>query len=114
MNNVRPRLTMLTEEQINDIHQYTLKILANTGVRVDSPFALAMLKHRLGNSMVDDRMVRIPAEIVEWAIKVAPRQIQIYNRRGNPQLTIGREGGRTRFGIGGTALYYQEAETDTP
>ena len=39
MKNVRPRLTMLTQEQIQDIHQYTLKILATTGVRVDSPSA---------------------------------------------------------------------------
>jgi len=48
MNNVRPRLTMLTEEQIQDIHQYMLKILETTGVRVDSPPALDMLRKRLG------------------------------------------------------------------
>ncbi len=48
MNNVRPRLTMLTEEQIQDIHQYTLKILETTGVRVDSPSALEMLRKRVG------------------------------------------------------------------
>ena len=108
MNNVRPRLTMLTEEQIQDIHQYTLKILATTGVRVDSPSALEMLTKKVGSSMVDGRTVRFPAELVEWAIKVAPRQIQMYDRRGNPQFTIGGEGDRTRFGIGVTALYYQE------
>ena len=34
MNNVRPHLTMLTEEQKHDIHCYTMKILATTGVRV--------------------------------------------------------------------------------
>ena len=114
MNNVLPRLTMLTEEQIQDIHQYTLKILATTGVRVDSPSALEMLKTKVGSSLVDGRTVRIPAELVEWAIKVAPRQIQMFDRRGNPQFTIGGEGDRTRFGIGVTALYYQEPETDTP
>jgi len=114
MNNVRPRLTMLTEEQIHDIHQYTLKILATTGVRVDSPSALEMLRTKVGSSMVEGRTVRFPAELVEWAIKVAPRQIQMYDRRGNPQFTIGGEGDRTRFGIGVTALYYQEPETDTP
>ena len=114
MNNVRPHLRMLTEEQIRDIHQYTLKILATTGVRVDSPSALEMLKKRFGDSMVQDRTVRIPAELVEWAIQVAPRQIQLYDRRGNPQFTIGGEEDRTRFGIGVTALYYQEPDTDTP
>src|SRR5215211_8877081 len=114
MNNVRPELKMLAEEQIQDIHQYTLQLLATTGVRVDSPSALEMLRQRVGNSMVDGRTVRFPAELVEWAIKSAPRHIQIYDRRGNPQFQIGTEGDRTRFGIGVTALYYQEPETDTP
>ena len=81
MNNVLPHLRMLTEEQINNIHQYTLKILATTGVRVDSPSALAMLKNRLGDSMVQDRTVHIPAELVEWAIHVAPRQIVLPSPR---------------------------------
>ena len=89
MNNVRPHLQMLSEEQIHDIHRYTLKILATTGVRVDSPSALEMLRGKVGSSMVEDRNVRIPAELVEWAVKVAPRQIQMYDRRGHPQFTIG-------------------------
>src|SRR5687768_17770447 len=104
MNNVRPHLRMLTEEQIQDIHQYTLTLLATTGVRVDSPSAVEMLRKKVGSSNVDERTVRIPAELVEWAIKAAPRQIQIYDRRGNPQFQIGAEGDRTRFGIGVTAL----------
>src|SRR5512143_1755559 len=114
MNNVRPRLSLLTEEQIHDIHKYTIQILEKTGVRVDSPSALAMLEKRVGSSNVEGRTVRIPAELVEWAIKIAPRQIQKYNSRGDPQFVIGGEGDRTRFGIGVTALYYQEPETDTP
>src|SRR5262245_39522767 len=114
MNNVHPHLAMLSELQKQEIHQYTLKVLETTGVRVDSPSALEMLKDKVGSSMVHDRTVRIPAELVEWAIKVAPRQIQIYDRRGSPQVTIGGEGDRTRFGIGVTATYYQEPETDTP
>jgi trimethylamine--corrinoid protein Co-methyltransferase len=114
MNNVRPRLTMLTEEQIHDIHEHTMNVLETIGVRVDSPSALEMLKKRVGSSNVDDRRVRIPRELVEWAIKVAPRRIQVYDRRGNPQFTIGDQEDRIRFGIGVTALYYQEPETDTP
>jgi trimethylamine---corrinoid protein Co-methyltransferase len=73
-----------------------------------------MLEKKVGSSNVDGRTVRIPAELVEWAIKVAPRQIQIYDRKGNPQFQIGGAEDRTRFGIGVTALFYQEPETDTP
>ena len=104
MNNVRPHMQMLTDAQIHDIHQYTLKILSTTGVRVDSPSALEMLRKTVGDSMVQDRTVRMPHELVEWAIRTAPREIQIFDRRGNPQFTIGGEGDQTRFGIGVTAL----------
>ena len=114
MNNVRPQMRMLTEEQIHDIHRYTLQLLATTGVRVDLPSAVAMLEKRVGSSHVDGRTARIPGELVEWAIKAAPRRIQIFDRRGNPQFQIGGEQDRTRFGIGVTALFYQEPETDTP
>ena len=114
MNNVRPQIKMLTEVQIQDIHQYTLQVLETTGVRVDSPSAVAMLEKKVGSSNVEGRTVRIPRELVEWAIKSAPRRIQVYDRRGNPQFQIGGQEDRTRFGIGVTALFYQEVETDTP
>lgn len=114
MNNVRPQLTMLTEEQKQEIHQYTIRLLETTGVRVDSPSAVEMLRKEVGDANIDGRTVRIPAQLIEWALRVAPREIQIYDRRGNPQFKIGGAEDRTRFGIGVTALYYQEPETDTP
>jgi trimethylamine--corrinoid protein Co-methyltransferase len=105
---------MLTEEQKQDIHQYTLRLLATTGVRVDSPSALELLRNTVGSSLVTDRTVRFPAELVEWAIRSAPSQIQIYDRRGNASFTLGGEEDRLRFGIGVTALYYQDPVTDAP
>ena len=50
--------------------------------------------------MVEERTVRFPVELVEWAIKAAPNQIQIYDRRGNPQFAVGGKEDRMRFGIG--------------
>jgi trimethylamine--corrinoid protein Co-methyltransferase len=114
MNNVRPHLALLTEEQKQDIHQYTMNLLANTGVRVDSPSALEMLRKTVGSSMVQERTVRFPIELVEWAINAAPSQIDVFDRRGNPQFTLGGKDDRMRFGIGVTALYYQDPVTDTP
>ena len=81
MNNVIPKLKMLNDGQIHDIHEYTIKLLETTGVRVDSPSAVEMLEKKAGRSNVEGRTVRIPAELVEWAINVAPRRIQVYDRR---------------------------------
>ncbi len=48
MNNVRPRLTMMNEEQIQEAHKNVLKVMSETGVRVDSPAILQMLELKLG------------------------------------------------------------------
>jgi len=43
---------------------------------------------------------------VDDAIKSAPKKIDIYNRRGEFKFKLGDD--RLRFGVGVTALYYQE------
>ena len=104
MNNIRPQLTLLSDEQIHEIHNYAQRILSQTGVRVDSPFVIEMLQ-KTGQVLVDGRNVKISAELVDSAIQSAPSSIQIYDRTGNPVFNLGDD--RLRFGVGVTALYYQ-------
>ena len=110
MNNVRPRLTMMTEEQIQEAHRNVLKVLSETGVRVDSPAILQMLEQKLGLKS-QDRIIKFPPEIVEEAIKSAPKTIDVYDRRGEHKLKLGED--RLRFGVGVTALFYQEPVDET-
>ena len=94
-----------------------MEILATTGVRLDSPRAWAAFERASGCTVDGDR-VRIPREIVAWALSVAPSALTIYDRRGAPAFTLdgaGQEGvhfGGARFGIGVTNLYYQEPGTN--
>ncbi|MDO9301078.1 MAG: trimethylamine methyltransferase family protein, partial [Anaerolineales bacterium] len=104
MNNVRPRLTMMTQEQIQEAHKNVLKVLGETGVRVDSPAMLQMLELKLGLRS-QDRIIKFPPEVVEEAIKSAPKMIDVYDRRGEHKLKLGED--RLRFGVGVTALFYQ-------
>jgi trimethylamine---corrinoid protein Co-methyltransferase len=108
--NARPRLTLLTEEQKQQTHQYALRILADTGVRVDAPAVLARLKPRVGASAIAGNRVRLPGELVEAALRSAPATIDIYDRRGQPAFQLGD--GSLRFGIGVTALQYMDPVTD--
>ncbi len=110
MNNTRPTLTLLNEEQIQQVHAFALQILSETGVRVDSPWAVDMLR-RSGQAQVEERTVRFPAETVEWAIRSAPSGVDIFDRQGNPLFTLGND--RLRFGVGVTALYYQRPQDDS-
>jgi trimethylamine--corrinoid protein Co-methyltransferase len=106
----KPRLRLLDEEQIQLVHLQALRILKTTGVRIDSPRILQLLKEEIGPSSIDQDRVLIPPELVEWAIERAPAVIEIYDRLGVPAFHLGE--GRTRFGIGVTALYYQDPSND--
>jgi trimethylamine--corrinoid protein Co-methyltransferase len=106
MNNVRPQLTLLNEEQIHQVHGYALRILAETGVRVDSP-SVAERLGRTGQVQVQGRSVKLSPDLVESAIRSAPSTVPMYDRRGYPAFCLGNNE-RLRFGIGVTALYYQE------
>jgi trimethylamine--corrinoid protein Co-methyltransferase len=107
---VLPRLSLLTQEQIEQIHTYALRVLETTGVRVDSQRALQLFEKKLGSQALQDGRVRIPREVVEWAIQSAPSTIDVYNRRGDFAFRLGDD--RTRFGIGVTTLFYQDPVTD--
>ena len=107
---VQPHLSLLRPDQIESTHRYALKILSETGVRVDSPSIRQLLASRIGSTMLSDDIVRFPAELVEWALKTAPSVIDVYNRRGVQAFRLGSD--RHRFGMGVTSLYYQDPVTD--
>jgi trimethylamine---corrinoid protein Co-methyltransferase len=110
MNNVCPQLTMMTEEQIQTAHKNVLKVLSETGVRVDSPEILQLLETKL-KLKSQDRIIKFPLEVVEEAIKSAPKTIDVYDRRGEHKLKLGED--RLRFGVGVTALFYQDSVDET-
>ncbi|UCH60642.1 MAG: trimethylamine methyltransferase family protein [Anaerolineales bacterium] len=107
---VKPRLSLLSAENIQDLHHYALKILSKTGVRVDSKPVRDMLAARLSPAMVNEDIIRLPSDLVEWALQSAPHVIDIHDRRGQLLFQLGAD--RHRFGIGVTALYYQDPLTD--
>jgi trimethylamine--corrinoid protein Co-methyltransferase len=113
---IRPHITVLNPEQIHRVHEASLRILSSVGVRVDSERARQVFVQAIGRPAGDDR-VRIPRELVEWALQVAPQSVDVYDRLGNLAFRLGPPGEldgdvQTRFGIGVTALYYQDPETD--
>jgi len=112
MSRVVPHLTVLSEGQIAEVHARSLEILAATGVRVDSPNARALLA-KAGMASGSDATVRIPPEIVAWALRAAPSAVTVHRRTGEPAFTLGPGGEGTRFGIGVTNLYYQDPLTDS-
>ncbi|MCF8068663.1 MAG: trimethylamine methyltransferase family protein [Desulfobacterales bacterium] len=109
MNTVIPKITVLNSDQIAVVHDYSLKILSSTGIRVDSVRARKFFEDAIGKPSEDNR-VRIPAELVAQALETAPHEISVYNRKKQHAFTLGDD--QPRFGIGVTNLYYQDPATD--
>jgi trimethylamine---corrinoid protein Co-methyltransferase len=106
-----PHLTLLDEEQILSVHQHALQILNTTGVRIDSPAIQRLLAEKASLDPGLDGRIRIPAELVAWSIQSAPSSVEIFDRLGNPAFCLG-PGNPPRFGIGVTALFYQDPTSD--
>ncbi|MCK7462122.1 MAG: trimethylamine methyltransferase family protein [Sphingobacterium sp.] len=113
MTQIVPKISVLQADAIAEVHARSLEILATVGVRVDSPRARDILARAAGGAPADGR-VRIPAELVAWALGAAPANVPVFKRTGEPAFTLGPGGGGTRFGIGATNLYYQDPLTDVP
>ena len=112
MGNVSPSINCLTRDQCVRVHDYSLKILSDIGIRVDSDAARTLFSEADCRVLPDNRVV-IPAERVQWAIEKAPGSVDVYDRTGSPAFTVGRHpDSETRFGIGVTNLYFQDPETD--
>ncbi len=113
MKNIQPKISVLNKKQILKVHQDSLKVLSNTGVRVDSGKARAVFSSALGGIFKDD-IVRIPPEFVEQALKSAPSNIDLFSREGNPAFSLGaNQKSGTIYGIGVTNSWYQDPKDES-
>ena len=87
----------LSDDKLRHIHQASLEILERIGVYLHDDEALALFK-KAGMAPADDGRVHIPAERVEWALKLAPKSITLYDRSGNPVMPL--EGHNVFYGPG--------------
>jgi len=109
--NVRPRLQLLSPEQINEVHRYSIRILEDTGVEVESEEALAVFR-KSDAVKVRDRVVFIKEELINHAINCAPSSIEVFNNAGDTAFHLGKnQGSETHFGIGATNTWFQDIES---
>ena len=88
---------ILSRSQLDDIHDASMRILEQTGVRVYSDEATALLGGA-GAYVGGGGLVKIPAHLIDWAVRRSPSSITIYDRNGEEAMHVGRR--RTYFGTG--------------
>lgn len=107
--NHRPKLEVLSTDQIEQIHLATLTVLERTGIRVTHAKALELLDGA-GASVNGDR-ARIPARLVEEAINTAPHHFAFGRRDGQTAFML--EDNKSLYGAGLDCLEYLDPFQDT-
>lgn len=88
---------ILSTEQINQVNEYALRLMAEIGCKVQSKEALDLLG-QAGCNVTDPDRVKIPRRSVLEALKAAPSKIEVFNRDGEPAMEL--KGGSCNYGTG--------------
>jgi trimethylamine--corrinoid protein Co-methyltransferase len=105
---LKPKLTVISDEQIQKIHSAALEVLERTGVKMTHPRGLEILDG--AGAKVDGDRVRMPAWLVEDAIQRAPSRVVLGNRIG--ERTVFLEEDKSWFGPSLDCIDYLDPITD--
>ncbi|HSB06395.1 MAG TPA: trimethylamine methyltransferase family protein [Thermodesulfobacteriota bacterium] len=100
--------TPLSEKNIVKIHETSLKILEEIGVKVALEEALQVFRKH--GAKIDGEIVRIPLSTVEKALKLVPHQFLMAGREEKNDLYM--EDKRVYLGTGGAALTVLDLEEE--
>jgi trimethylamine--corrinoid protein Co-methyltransferase len=103
-----PQFAVLSESELERLHQGALEVLRRTGVRFHHEGALEMLEHA-GAFISDGNLVRFPARLVEEAVASVPGRIVMCDRDGEPAMYL--EGQNVCFGTGSDCLNLLDPRT---
>ncbi|MCW4011909.1 MAG: trimethylamine methyltransferase family protein [Candidatus Bathyarchaeota archaeon] len=103
------RFSVLTQDQLYDIHMATLEVLEKTGVLVKEKNALNLLKDAGATVDEENQRAYIPQYLVEEAIQKTPKTIKLCGR--DPKNNLRVEGNRSYFGLGGSGIYMLDPDT---
>ena len=104
---LHPTIRMLSDEQIQEIHNSSLDILSRTGI---------VMKHEeAGRLLLDAGAVqsggrfKVPEHLVMGALGSAPSRIPMHNRLG--EVTMPLEEGKVFFGPGSDCIFTLDVQT---
>ncbi len=89
-------LNIMTDDQIERIHDGTMQILERVGVKVFEQESIELLD--TAGAKVDGNLVKIPAWMVQEALQSAPKTVTLYSREGSAALNL--EKGKIHYGAG--------------
>ncbi len=104
------RISILDDDELKAINRTARDILEEVGIMIPSEKALGILADAGADVDLDEKLVRIPAQLVDDSLKTAPRRYTLCGRRPELDADIGGEEG-TYFYCSGEAPKIVDLET---
>lgn len=101
-------LRVLSDDECGRIHEETLKILFETGIRIDTAKGRRYLKQAGAEVDEGTHIVCIPRNLVEECLKLAPKDFSLGARRPDKSLPMNR--GQCGVILDGGAIYTYDTE----
>ena len=108
LRNPFPIMTLFSEDYINNMHLSALDVLERLGVKILLPEAREIFKQAGAKVSEDDEMVYIGREIIENALKTAPRSITMKGGASHRDIVL--ELGNLVFQPGAGCPYANDLE----
>jgi trimethylamine--corrinoid protein Co-methyltransferase len=106
---MRTYLQVLSEAERAQIHERTLRVLANTGVRVDTAQGRRILKEAGAEVDENTNIARLPRSLVEESLRLAPKEFVLGARR--PGWDLPMNAGQCTMIADGEAMFVLDSET---
>ncbi len=103
-----PQFRVLSDDQLEEIHLATLEVLRRTGVVIKEAAGRELLKK--AGCWVDGERVRIPAHLIEWAVRMTPPRVTLCDRNGKPAMFLERN--KVYYGTGSDTPNVVDAYTN--
>ena len=104
-----PRIGVLSEAEIKEIHEASVDILENCGVKIESPKMLSFLKEQGLPVAADTQIARRPRGCIEDALAQIPARFDVFDREGEYAFTLGD--GMPRIAAGHNAVFWVDSDT---
>jgi trimethylamine--corrinoid protein Co-methyltransferase len=105
----RAKFEILSADEVVRIHDASLEVLANAGVRVEDLDTRRMLEEAGAQVDKSNDVIKIPESLVHEALKKAPKEFALYGRDQVQPLRLGQW--ETYFTTGGYATYVYDVMT---
>jgi trimethylamine---corrinoid protein Co-methyltransferase len=104
---MQPKIDLLAPEIVQRVVDEALLLLGDHGVKVQAPEALDLLV--AAGADADEDVVRLPEDVVRYALASVPEVFHLHDRRGEPTVTYG--GDAVQFDPGSSGVHVLDPET---